>query len=133
MGFADMQWKAIDVIPRTYKGRKLAPPTIRLYRHPKAVSINVTMTRATAEALHLTPGESHIAVLLNHRAIAIRQADPGETSARKLDKQRRVTVRELANLIKPGESWGIDVTIEDGAAWGVLPDQMVERLKGGAA
>lgn len=135
MGFADMTWQAIEKVPAKRARRPAPPPTIRLYRNARAASVVVTASRSVVDALHLTAGESTIAVLLNHRAIAIRPADPTEKAARKLARNRTASVRELGNLLAPGESWSVEVEVdtEAGAAWGVLPDELVTRLRGGAA
>lgn len=131
MGFADMQWKVVPVDPDE---RRRAQVFMRLFRPHGGGSGNILLSSQLRKELHV--GEA-VELLLNGRAIAVRPADKGSQEPRKVSKStgQFTASRVVVGLLRfePGESVRLPATIEDGHAWAWLPDELVERMRGGAA
>lgn len=125
MSFRDMHW------------RVMAPQRARTSRGPQLVlrgctdgAVRLTITRAAREAVGI---RQDYELLLNGRAIAVRATTRDNPNRRRVQVgSGQSTITDVGRDIlhvRQGERFELDVTVEDGHAWSVLPDALVARMK----
>lgn len=131
-GFAEMTWRIVPPEP-SKRGRTGGIPCMRITVNAKG-NAYLTVPRAAVKQLRI---DRHIELLVNGRAIALRAAAKSDPNARTIAKSNHTTgcTAFAVNVLrmKPGESFRMEATIEDGHCWAYLPEELVRRMQSRAA
>lgn len=131
MRFSDFEWRVVS--PEPAVAARAATITIGRRRSSKANTAYLAINAQVRKALGIN---RHIELLINGKAIAIRPATATSPTARRVTTKNEVPISRLGIdvlRLAPGERYALPVTVEEGHAWALLPDELVRRMREGRA